>query len=264
MAQAKEASLRLKIIAGRGEGASYAALARDYKVNYHTVRTLCLRYEAQGESALRPNYSKCGRRVEAGHEKCFRLVRLLKRLHPSWGVPYIIARIKERYPALPLQSTRHYQRRLGLATGKVPKATLPKAPAQSRPRQPHDEWEVDAKERIEFDGGKQKACFLNITDAKTNAQLKAGVFPPGQDQSGTPGPDSATIARSFHTMGNTQSHPQRQRRALWRPYPGCNTYYVALVNGMGHPANFEPPQATPGQPSCREQPRHLFPLGRGV
>ncbi|MCA9407035.1 MAG: helix-turn-helix domain-containing protein, partial [Candidatus Omnitrophica bacterium] len=60
MAQAKEASLRLKIIAGRGEGASYAALARDYKVNYHTVRTLCLRYEAQGESALRPNYSKCG------------------------------------------------------------------------------------------------------------------------------------------------------------------------------------------------------------
>ena len=115
------------------------------------------------------------------HEKSFRLVRLLKHLHPSWGVPYIITRVKECYPALPLQSVRHYQRRLGLATGKVPQPTLPKVPPQSRPRQPHDEWEVDAKERIEFDGGKQKACFLNITDAKTNAQLKAEVFPPRQD-----------------------------------------------------------------------------------
>lgn len=180
MGQAKSASLRLQIVTARGQGLSYSELCQRFKVNYHTVRTLCLRYEAIGQSALRPDYSKCGRPVKAEHEKCFRLVRLIKHLHPLWGVPLIVARIKESYPNLSMQSVRHYQRKLNLATNKVPKASLPKKPTQDRPRQAHDEWEVDAKERIDFADG-QKACFLNITDAKTNALLKAKVFPPLED-----------------------------------------------------------------------------------
>ncbi len=177
MGQAKDASLRLKIIEEwKGGQKNYSELKRRHGVSYNTVRSLCQRYEAQGEAGLLPNYSNCGRRVGAEHEKSYRLVRLVKHLHPSWGVPYIVGRLKEKYPDLPLQTIRHYQRRLNLSSLKVPKAILPKEQTADRPRQPHDEWQIDAKERIPLKGGDQ-VCFLNITDSKTNALLKAKVFP---------------------------------------------------------------------------------------
>ncbi len=175
MAQAKDAQLRLKIVADRNHGVSYTELAKRYGINYHTVRTLCLRYKTQGQSGLLPKYSNCGRHIKAEHEKCFRLVRLIKHLHSDWGIPYIVVRIKESFPDLPMQSIRHYQRRLNLSTNKIPKQTLPPPPSQDRPRQAHDEWQIDAKERIILPNGKE-ACFLNITDTKTHALLKAKVF----------------------------------------------------------------------------------------
>lgn len=175
--QAKDAELRLKIVRGKQKGLTYAELSRRFGVNYHTVRTLWLRYEAQGEVGLRPNYSQCGRRIDPTFERTFRLVRLVKQMHPLWGIAYIVARIGEQYPDLALQSVRHYQRRLKQSSGKLPKVTLPKKPDRNRPRQAHDEWEIDAKERLKLTSG-QAACFLNITDAKTNAILKAKAFPP--------------------------------------------------------------------------------------
>ncbi len=181
MGQAKPIQLRLQIAQERqSEGTSYVELQKRYGISYNTIRSICAAYESKGEAGLVPDYSACGRPLTPGTEKGYRLVRLIKHLHPEWGVPYITTRIRERYPKLKLLSDRQYQRRLKADRPRtvVPPPKLPKQPPSQRPRLAHDEWQVDAKERISLaDGG--EGCYLNITDTKSNAILTAKVFPRG-------------------------------------------------------------------------------------
>lgn len=181
MAQAKDVLLRQQIATDHKLGASYSSLARHYSVSYNTVRAVCKSYEESGEQGLIPRYSNCGRRAASGAERSFRLVRLLKHLHPGWGVAYVLVRIGRDYPGLSLQSERHYQRRLANGGGKLPKPQLPSAPPAERSNSPHDTWQIDAKERIGMADG-QERCFLNITDEKTAGLLKAKGFPPSTYQ----------------------------------------------------------------------------------
>ena len=183
MGQAKTASLRLQIVQERqSEGISYTELSRRHGVSYNTVRSICSGYELRGEAALVPDYSACGRRVKPGSETSYRLVRFIRHLHPAWGVPYITTRIRECFPELELLSDRQYQRRLKADTPGVvvPGPKLPRSSPPEKPRQANDEWQVDAKERINLDDGSE-GCYLNITDTKSNAILKAKAFPPRAD-----------------------------------------------------------------------------------
>ncbi len=183
MAQFKDVKLRQQIAADHKLGESYTSLARRYSMSYNTVRSICMSYAAFGERGLIPRYSKCGRRTSDGAERSFRLVRMIKHLHPSWGVAYILVRIRQTYADLVLQSERHYQRRLENIGNKSPQSQLPLSPPIERSRLPHDTWQIDAKERIKMADG-QERCFLNITDEKTASLLKAKGFPPGPNLSG--------------------------------------------------------------------------------
>jgi len=183
MAQAKDVLLRQKIVADYQKGSSYISLSHRYGMSYNTVRTICIRYNELGEAGLISRYSNCGRLQVAGAERSFRLVRLLKHLHPTWGIGYILVRIQLAYPYLVLQSERHYQRRLSDGKSALPKPQLPSPAPIDRSRLAHDTWQIDAKERIEMADG-QERCFLNITDEKTAALLKTMGFPPGADLPG--------------------------------------------------------------------------------
>lgn len=185
MGQSKDISLRQKVVMDQKQGSSYIQIAERYGINYNTVRTICLRYKESGDMGLIPRYSNCGRPVVSGSERTFRLVRLLKYLHPSWGVGYILARLKLAYPDLVFQSERHYQRRLANGIKGLPKAQLPAPAPTDRSRLAHDTWQIDAKEYIHAADG-QTYCFLNVTDEKTAALLKVKGFPPGADLSGSP------------------------------------------------------------------------------
>ncbi len=55
-------------------------------------------------------------------------------------------------------------------------------------RIPHQTWQVDAKECLVLPDGTE-ACYLNVTDEKTAAVLKAKVFPLGEDMQGTYSPN---------------------------------------------------------------------------
>ncbi|RMG81820.1 MAG: helix-turn-helix domain-containing protein [Bacteroidetes bacterium] len=181
MGQAISIQLKLRIARERqSEGTSYVELQKRHGVSYNSVRSICAAYESKGEAGLVPNYSACGRPLTPGSEKGYRLVRLIKHFHPDWGVPYITTRIRERYPELKLLSDRQYQRRLKADPSRVvvPAPKLPKQPPARKPRQVHDEWQVDAKERIALADGSE-GCYLNVTDTKSNAMLKAKAFPPG-------------------------------------------------------------------------------------
>lgn len=207
MGQPIAPSLRLEIVKSRqDEKLSYRDLAARFKVNYHTARNLCLSYERRGEAALVPGYSNCGRRVKPEAEKAYRLVRLISHFHPGWGVPYITTKIAANYPGLALQSERHYQRRLKKDCPKIeiPPPTIPRESLINDVRQAHDEWQIDAKEQVKLEPGgqaelepsgqaepepsgqaelepREEACYLNITDTKSHALLKAKTFPPGVD-----------------------------------------------------------------------------------
>lgn len=180
MAQAKELLLRQQIASNHKLGESYSSLAKRFGLSYNTVCVICKRYKEFGDAGLIPRYSNCGRPGMVGVERSFRLVRLLKHLHPKWGVAYILVRIRRDYPYVVLQSERHYQRRLSVGGGISLKSQLPPSPKVEHSRLPHDTWQIDAKERIEGADGKEW-CFLNITDEKTASLLKAKGFPPGAD-----------------------------------------------------------------------------------
>lgn len=210
MGQAKPISMRLQIAQEKqSEGASYTVLCQRYNISYNTVRSICAAYESSGEAGLVPDYSSCGRPLTPASEKSYRLVRLLKYLHPAWGVPYITARIGERFPDLELLSDRQYQRRLKAdAPGViVPAPKLPAQPPPERPRVPHDEWQVDANERLGLGDGRE-GCYLNVTDAKSNALLKAKAFPPGAHLHGGHPAGKAVHAGPFSGMGHAESHPE--------------------------------------------------------
>jgi hypothetical protein len=179
MGQAKEASLRCKIIEERQSGSSYTELSLRYGLGYNTVRIWCHRWVLDKESGLSPRFHRCGRRAAGENERSFRLVRLVAHLHVEWGIPYIVCRISRDYPDLPLQSARQYQRRIRRLRGAMPAPVLPKQEAPERARLPHEVWQIDAKERILLtDEGAGEACFLNFTDEKTSAVLHAHAFSP--------------------------------------------------------------------------------------
>jgi hypothetical protein len=103
-------------------------------------------------------------------------------------------------------SDRQYQRQLKADAHEIvaPAPKLPKPPPAQRPRLAHDEWQVDAKERIALEDGSE-GCYLNITDTKSNALLKAKAFPPGAYQYGRQPADQTGHAGSVPGMGDTQS-----------------------------------------------------------
>lgn len=207
MGQAKQAAFRLQVVQERqSEGLSYSALCKRHGVSYNTVRSICICYESKGEASLVPDYSACGRPVSADAEKGYRLIRLLKHLHPGWGVPYITTRVRERYPQLALLSDRQYQRRLRseVTALALPPPRLPKQQPAERPRLANDEWQVDANERIGLADGSE-GCYLNVTDTKSNALLKAMAFPPGANMCSEPSTDQADPARLVQGMGVTPS-----------------------------------------------------------
>jgi hypothetical protein len=210
MGQAKPASFRLQIVQERQSASiSYTELSKRHGVCYNTVRSICSFYESKGESGLLPDYSACGRPVTPGSEKGYRLVRLMKHLHPGWGVPYITTRIRERFPGLGLLSDRQYQRRMKADTPDVvvPAPRLPKQPPPERPRLANDEWQVDANERIGLADGSE-GCYLNVTDAKSNALLKAKAFPPRAYLHGGHPAGQACHARPVPGMGDAQGRQE--------------------------------------------------------
>lgn len=186
MGQAISATIRLEVVsAKRTEKLSYGALAKRFKLSYNTVRTICIQYEKHGASSLAPDFSNCGRKISDESERAYRLVRLIDYLHEDWGVPYIITKIEYAFPQLKLQSIRNYQRRLAKErpNGPLPQPVIPKTKNLPKVRQAHDEWQIDAKERIVLPSG-EEICYLNITDKKSHALLKARPFPPSTDQFG--------------------------------------------------------------------------------
>lgn len=179
MGQSKTLDVRQRAVALRSTGLTFSQIALELNISIGTAKNWLKRYQSGGASGLIASYKNCGCSVKEEEEKFFRMVRLIKHLHPTWGIPLILVRIKDKYPDLSLQSIRHYQRRLSIVHDHMPKGRLPQ-PSVEKSRTAHDCWQIDAKERLVLQDG-QPACYLNITDEATGAILAAQTFPPLAD-----------------------------------------------------------------------------------
>lgn len=183
MGQAKSLETRHKVVSMRNHGHTYSQIAETLDLGLGTVKNLCKRYSCAGDSGLLPLYHRCGRRISRNDEVSFRLVRLIRHLHPGWGVPLILLKISEKFPRIPLRSARQYQRRLLKGSGKLPPAILPRPIPMDRARTAHEVWQIDAKERFSLAHG-QEACYLTISDEGTGALLGTQSFPPWAHRTG--------------------------------------------------------------------------------
>lgn len=177
MGQAKTLDVRLNVVSMKQSGHSNAKISEGLQIGLGTVKNIWKRYQLFGEPGLSACYKNCGRLAKEDDSRAFRLIRLLKHLHPTWGVPFILLKIVEKYPRLKLHSIRHYQYRLCAGTGKVPGSRLPPPPIPEKSRIAHDAWQIDAKELLCLQNG-DAACYLTVVDEATGALLAARVFPP--------------------------------------------------------------------------------------
>jgi hypothetical protein len=186
MAKSISLDAREAIVNLHGQGVSMLQIALQEKISYDAVKRLIHRYKTEGEKGLIPRYAHCGLKRRYESELSYRLVRLYKHYHPKWGVTYILMKLKDKYPSLPLCVSRVYERRLKSEH----KLTIIKNPPLQldyhveRSRLPHDAWQVDAKELLRTLSG-QTACYLTITDEKTGCFIEAKVFPLWLYQSST-------------------------------------------------------------------------------
>ena len=210
MGQAKTLDVRLRAVAMKQAGQTNSQIAESLQIGIGTVKNLWKRHQTGGEAGLPTSYHNCGGRVGGQDEAAFRLVRLVKHLHPTWGVPFILLKVSGKYPDLRLRSARQYQRRLFDGSGEVPRPTLPPAPVPEESRIAHDTWQIDAKERFSLQTG-EEACYLTVADEGTGALLAARAFSPRPDLPSPGGENHGVPVVAFPVLDAAQGPPLRQR-----------------------------------------------------
>jgi hypothetical protein len=168
--------IREKIIKDCQQGVSYSEISRKYTIRFNTVKSFHQRFLKDGFNGLQPSYKNCGKHLPDNSNVIFRASCWLKRLHPAWGAPFILIKLKERYNSKELPKARTLQRWFKLKNLNQLNSKLPKEPADWA-KNVHDTWQIDAKERIILADGSQ-GCWLTIVDEKSGATLATLVFPP--------------------------------------------------------------------------------------
>ncbi len=179
MSKAIEFHVREKIVADCQSGLSYSKVAVKYSVRYNTVKMLHKRFLKLGTKGLIPNYQNCGKYLPGPDNLIFRATCWLKRLHPEWGAPFILVKLKDKYPEAELPTARTAQRWFRTKGLNKLRTKIPK-PKGGWAKNVHDVWQIDAKEQIVL-ADSSSGCWLTIVDEKSGATLAALVFPPQSD-----------------------------------------------------------------------------------
>jgi hypothetical protein len=187
MGKAIDVELRRSILAGFQKEESYVSLAARWGVSVASVRTICRRSLVSEEAALYPHYEACGRLGPNQTDLVYRASCFLKRYHPKWGAPFILVKLTEKYPTLPLPKActlQYWFKAVGLSP-KPKRRVAPLTHSSRKAESPHDIWQIDAKERVKLHGAsaeKKEVCWLSIVDEYSGGALAASVFSPGKNR----------------------------------------------------------------------------------
>ena len=168
--------IRQDIIQRHQAGQPLSAIAHELQLSYRTVRTFWQRYCANGDAGLQISYVHCGPAQRTFPRVLQDAASTLKRDHPRWGAGLIQLQLREQFPSQPLPSWRTLQRWWQQAGLQPARRRVP-PPRRTRGHQPHEVWELDAKERIRLQDGSW-SCVLSVVDEASGALLDARPFPP--------------------------------------------------------------------------------------
>lgn len=174
MGQTLPHSVREQIIELRGVALSFSKISEQLHLPLSTVKTFYYHYLKTGRS--KTNYANCGHKGQLrGSYFFYRTSIWLKRHHLSWGAPFILLRLRERYGSEGLPCSRQVQRWFNachLNTPRQIKGSVHEKPTQA----PHDEWQADAKEQLHLADGSE-ATYLSVVDTHSGSSLGATLFP---------------------------------------------------------------------------------------
>ena len=176
MSRAYPQPLRERIVLAHQQGHSLRAIAQQMGVAYGTVRAWWARWQTQGEAGLQIHYDRCGPRGGRWPDTFRQEVLQTKREHARWGATLVRLQLAERFVDTSLPAVRTIQS-WWKAAGLQPVRAQPPPVERTRGRQPHDVWQIDAKERMHLADG-TPSCVLTVTDEASGALLGLWPFPP--------------------------------------------------------------------------------------
>lgn len=178
--------LRQELVRRHQQGETLPALAESMQIPPATVRNWWQRFRREGEAGLQTRYQRCGPQGPKAGPAVHRAAVAMKREHPAWGAGLIRLELEKQFPDQRLPQVRAIQRWFQKAGLQPPRARRPPMERQ-RAREPHEVWEIDAKERMHLADG-SATSVLTLTDEASGALLGATPFPPvSLESGGSPG-----------------------------------------------------------------------------
>jgi len=193
------------------KGTPVATLAEEFELSERTVRHLVRRFHDRGQAGLVPDYLGGATKSAAADDTVRRKALQMRAQHPNWGGGLIRVLLQEELGTCPCERTLQRWFRQAALTP-APAGRRP-ARDESRARQPHEVWQMDAAERMRLSSG-QQVSWLRIADECSGAVLETRVFPPGVLESGRPHGRAAGVAPDFFQVGTAEVLPSGQRRTL--------------------------------------------------
>ena len=170
------APIRQTIFQRSRKGASVATLAEELELSERTVRHLVRRFDERGQSGLVPDYIRCATKSTAPDSAVRQKALQMRAQHPDWGGGLMGVLLREELGTCPCERTlQRWFRRAALTP--APAGRRP-ARDQTRARQPHEVWQMDAAERVRLASG-EPVSWLRIADECSGAVLQTRIFPPG-------------------------------------------------------------------------------------
>jgi len=189
------------------KGASVASLANRFELSERTVRHLVRRFDERGQSGLVPDYTRCATKSAANDSAVRHKALQMRAQHPHWGGGLIRVLLQQELGACP--SARTLQRWFRQAALTPAPAGRRPARDETRARQPHEVWQMDAAERMRLASGEQLS-WLRLADECSGAVLQTTIFPPGVLEPGGTHSRATGLAPGFFPLGTARVFPRRQ------------------------------------------------------
>lgn len=171
--------LRVKIVRDHESGMSHQSIAESLGFSRAGVKKLLRQYRERGDSALKADYSRCGKTPR----RCFSdevEAEIERRRSGLAGAPYLHSVLREQCPWQRVPSVSAIQLRWRRAGGRPGMAKEPRRVANTWTKEVHHTWQIDGKEQVPLGNG-QQVSWGNIADEASSTVLYSGVFPPHED-----------------------------------------------------------------------------------
>lgn len=197
---------RQELVRRHQQGEPLTAIAASLNAPYPTVRHWWRRFRLEREAGLQTHYDRCGPKEPKAGSLLHQAALALKREHPQWGGGRIRLELQGPFLDQSVPQVRALQRWFRKAGLQPARAKPP--PVQRQPGQePHQVWQMDAKERMRLLNG-SGVSLLTVTDEASGAVLGAVPFPPVSLEPGGTGSGPSGPAALVCPVGHARADPR--------------------------------------------------------